>query len=290
MRADRHDQARALVVGEQDRDVLAGAGRGEDHGLLAELLDPLEARRAAVAVGVHDQLGAAAQRALGDRVEVAHDEVGQVTGLHQGVGAAVHTDQDRAVLPDVGAEGGDVLLVVVAAHHDQDVPALHGGADVGHPHAVDEQVALAADVLHGVHGEVFDLDRQARPRLGHRGLDVLGRDHLALADELLVEVDLALVDAHHVAVAHAVEDLGGGAVDERHPGVHQDLRAEVGIAPADARRDVHHDGNTARDKSLRAHPVDVDVIDDRDFPGPEALGQPLGPPIDPRHCRHPGKV
>ena len=93
-----------------------------------------------------------------------------------------------------------------------------------------------------------------------------------------------------VAVLDPLEQLGGGVVDERHPGVDDDLRAQVGIAAADAGGDVDHGRHTARDKRLRAHPVDVDMIDNRDFPGLEALGQPLGPPIDSRHCRHPGKV
>ena len=82
---------------------------------------------------------------------------------------------------------------MVATHHDEDVTPLHDGPDVGHADAVDEKVALALDVLHGVDGERLDLDGQPGPGLDHRGLDRLGRLHVALADHLVVEVDDALV-------------------------------------------------------------------------------------------------
>ena len=82
---------------------------GKTTRVAAELLDPLQAGRPAVAVGVHDQLGPAAQRLVGDRVHVADDDVRPVAGLEQRVGAAVHADQHRPVLADVGAQRREVL-------------------------------------------------------------------------------------------------------------------------------------------------------------------------------------
>ena len=64
-----------------------------------------QAGRAAVAVGVDDDLGAAAQRVVADRVHVPDDHVGPVAGLEQRVGAAVDADEHRAVVADVGAQG-----------------------------------------------------------------------------------------------------------------------------------------------------------------------------------------
>jgi hypothetical protein len=179
---------------------------------------------------------------------------------------------------------------VVPTHHDEDVTPFHHGPDVGHADSVDEEVTLAFDVFHRVRGERLDLDGQPGPRLDHRGLDGFDRLHVALADRLVVEVDDALVHPDQVAVLDPLEQLGGGVVDERHPGVDDDLRAQVGVTATDTRGDVDHACHSARDKRLRAHPVNVNVIDNRDFPRPETLGQPLGPPIDSRHCRHPGKV
>ena len=76
---------------------------GKTTGSTPSAAHPLQARGPAVAVGVHDDLGAAAQRVVGHRVHVADDEVGLVAGLDQRVGAAVDPDQDRPVLADVVA-------------------------------------------------------------------------------------------------------------------------------------------------------------------------------------------
>ncbi|GMA85347.1 hypothetical protein GCM10025868_05970 [Angustibacter aerolatus] len=75
----------ALVVGQQHRDVLAGAGGWEHDRLDAEPPHPLQARRPAVAVGVHHDLGAARERPVGHRVHVAHDHVEVQAGLEHGV-------------------------------------------------------------------------------------------------------------------------------------------------------------------------------------------------------------
>ena len=78
---------------------------GKTTGSTPERPHPLEPGRAAVAVGVHDDLGAAAQRVVGHRVHVADDEVGLVPRLDERVGAAVDADEHRLVLADVVAQG-----------------------------------------------------------------------------------------------------------------------------------------------------------------------------------------
>ena len=159
--ADHGDQARALGVGDQQRDVLAGPGSGQRDGVQAELTDPGQPGCAAVRVGVHDQLGPAAQRLVGDRVHVAEDDVGLVAGLEQRVRAAVHRDHHRLVLADVGPEGGEVLAVVVAADHDQDMPPAMSVSISGAGMPVGEQGVLAPEELQRVRRERFDL--HARP-------------------------------------------------------------------------------------------------------------------------------
>ena len=59
---------------------------------------------------------------------------------------------------------------MVAAHHDQRVPALELGRDVGHADAVEEQLALAPEVLHRVGGERLELYGEPGARVAHRGL------------------------------------------------------------------------------------------------------------------------
>ena len=90
----------------------------------APLEQVLAPGRAAVEVHVVDQLGAAAQRAVRDGVEVADDDVGLEADLEQRVGAAVDADEHRLVLAQVRLQRREVALVVVAAHDDERVPAL----------------------------------------------------------------------------------------------------------------------------------------------------------------------
>ncbi len=174
----------ALVVGEQHRDVLAGAGRGEDHRLEAELLHPLQPGRAAVAVGVDHDLGAAAQRLVGHRVHVADDQV-----RAGGRPPAARRPRRRPPISTgrysrmYGRSVGQVVLVVVAADDDQHVPAVEPGRDVGDADAVEQQLALAAQELHRVRRERLELHRQPGPGLGHRGGDGLGGLHDALGHQ-----------------------------------------------------------------------------------------------------------
>ena len=77
--------------------------------LEAQLEQALAAGRAAVGVGVDDQLGAAAQRRVAGRVHVAEDHVGLEPGLDAALGAAVDGDEQRPHVADVGAQRLQVL-------------------------------------------------------------------------------------------------------------------------------------------------------------------------------------
>ena len=165
-----------------------------------ELAHPLEAGRAAVRVGVHDHLGAAAQHVVGDRVHVADDHVGGVAGLDQRVGAAVDADQHRLVLVDVRPQDVEVVLVVVAAHHDQHVPAGDPGLHLGHADAVEQQVALLLEVVHRVRRERLELHRQALAGVGHRGGHGVGVLPDPGGDRLAAEQHGVALDADQVAL------------------------------------------------------------------------------------------
>ena len=95
--AHGHDRLGALLVGEQERGVLARAG-GLDHAERhAERLEPLATRRVAVPVGVQHELGRPApaeppaargtrerERLVRDAVHVAEDQVGRVARPRSG--------------------------------------------------------------------------------------------------------------------------------------------------------------------------------------------------------------
>ena len=95
----------------------------------AERLEVLAAGRAAVRVGVDDQLGAAAQRRLRGGVHVADDHVRLEAFLEQRVGAAVDADEHGLEVADVGPQRLDVALVVDAAHDDQRRPVAEVGVE-----------------------------------------------------------------------------------------------------------------------------------------------------------------
>ena len=117
---------RPLLVGHQHRDVLAGAGGGHERVLEAQLEQALATGRAAVGIGVDDQLGAAAQRLVAGRVHVAEDHVGLQPRLEHPVGAAVDGDDQRPHVADVGAQRLQVAAVAVAADDDQYVAVAEG--------------------------------------------------------------------------------------------------------------------------------------------------------------------
>jgi hypothetical protein len=286
---DGDDQLGALLVGQQHRDVLAGGRRREGDRLDAEVLHAGQAGGAAVGVGVHDDLGTAAQDVVAHRVHVADDHVRSVAGLDERVGTAVDPDQHRPVVPDVGPQRLQVLLVVVAADDDQHVPALDLGGHVRDADAVEQQRALALHVLHRVGGEGLQLDRQPGPRLGHRLGDRLRGLLGALGEDgAVLQQQPVAVDADRRPLLDRRQHVLADAVDERDAGVDEDLGAEVGVAARRAGRGVDHRGHPAGDQRVGAHPVDVDVVDDRDVPGAQPLGEVLGAAVQPHGAAHSG--
>ena len=111
------------LVREQHRRVLAHALGDELHVRRARSRRVARARRAPVGMHVVHELGAAVHGAVGERVEVAGDDVGLEADLEQRVGAAVDRDQHGMELADVRAQRREVVLVVVPAHDDHRVPA-----------------------------------------------------------------------------------------------------------------------------------------------------------------------
>ena len=84
---DRDDQRGAVVVSEQQREVLGVKRAGEGHRAGAEVLHALQPGRVAVAEGRHHHVGAAGQRLGRHLGGVADDEVEAVPAAEQGVRA-----------------------------------------------------------------------------------------------------------------------------------------------------------------------------------------------------------
>src|SRR5580693_7179269 len=243
-----------------------------------------------VRVSVYHELGACLQRLVGHRVHVADDQVRPVAGVEEGVRAAVHGEQHRAVLTDVGAQGPQVLAVAVAADDHEDVPVLHGGGELRQVDAVGEQVALALEELERVDGERVELGGHAGVRVldrpGHRGL---GQEH-ALGDDLVVRVvEHVLVEADGGAVGDPGQHLRADVVDDRDPRVEEEPWTQVRVPPGDRLRGVHHGGDPAGDQLVGGHAVQVGVVDDRDVTWLEPAHQDLGLEVDPGHADNAGR-
>ena len=173
--ANADDQGRPLLEGHQHRDVLAGAGGGQQGVLEAHVEQALATGGAPVRIGVDDQLRPAAQRLVAGRVHVAEDHVRLHSRLQHPVGAAVDGDDQRAHVADVGAQGLEVTAVTVAADDDQHVAVAEVGPGRRELDAAGQQIGLLAHVGDGVLGE-----------FGKRLVDPL---------ELLVALPLQLLDA-----------------------------------------------------------------------------------------------
>jgi hypothetical protein len=142
-----------------------------------------------------------------------------------------------------------------------------------------EQLGVAADVLDRIGRERLELLGKSRLGVLHRCGDGLVVLHRALGHDLLAQVESLAVEADGLAVGHAVEDISTRVVNQRDAGLHEQLRPEIGVTPADARRGVHDGGHLAPDQGLRAHPVQVGMIDNRDVAALEPLGEILGPSV-----------
>ena len=288
--ADDRDQAGAAAVGDQQRDVLAGAGGGQRHRVEAERPDPRHAGGAPVGIGVHDQLGAGLQGLVGDRVHVADDHVRPVADVHQRVRAGVDRQQHRPVLADIGPQRPQVLAVAEAADDDEHVPAVHVGRQRRHVvDAVGEQAVLSAQELQGVGGERVDLARHPGGRLVHRLVEgFLGLQH-ALGDDRVALVEDVAVEPHQGAVGDPAQHLAADVVDQRDARLEQQPGAEVGVPAGDRPGGVDDGRGTGGDQLVGRHAVQVGVVDHGDVAGREALDQNLGPQVHPGHADEAGR-
>jgi len=280
VRADRNDQLGTLVISKQHRHVLAGACRWKDHRVKAELADTVQAGRPAVPIRVHDDLRPAPESCVRDRVHVSDDEVRTMPSLEQRVGPTVDADQDGPILTDIGPQRLQVVLVVIAPNHHEGVTAVQHRGDVGNPHAIEQQLAFAPEVLHRVGRERLELDRKPCPCVGHGGSDHVVVEKAALGHDHLTHVEGASVKTGALPVPQLEHHVLADVVDQRHACVHQDLWPKVRVAPGDRRRGVDHRHRLAGEQSLSADLVEVLMVDDRNVAGLEPLGQLLGAPVN----------
>ena len=111
-----------------------------------------------------EQLGAAPQRGVGDRVHVADDHVRLVAGLDQRVGAAVDADQHRLEVADVRPHDPQVALVAGPAGDDERVPVAEARLQRREVDPLGEQAALPPSGAAACSRRTLDSDSVTRPR------------------------------------------------------------------------------------------------------------------------------
>ena len=239
-------------------------GRGHERVLEAERVEPVAAGRTALRVGVDDQLGAAAQRALARRVHVADDHVRPEALVEHRVGAAVDRHDHRPHVAHVRPQRAQVALVAGAADDDEHRAVAQLGAQRRQLQPPGQQLALLDHALDGVAGERLErgADVGAQRLVPRRELRRV--EHPPGGDEPPGAADLAVVQLDRVAVLKELEQVVVEGFDEVHAGLGEQQRAHVRIGAGGARLRVDHRRDARGYEVLAGHAVEVAVRDDRD--------------------------
>ena len=128
-----------------------------------------------------------------------------------------------------------------------------------------EQAPLVAQVAHGVVGE-FLAAPPSRGRAGRPAPSSSSSAPSVRPEASCVPFENSMRAAHRepVAVAHLVEQVGAGSVDQPDSSAHERERAGIGESARLRLRDVDDDADTGLDQLLRRDAVEVGVVDDRD--------------------------
>ena len=284
MRADGDDQLGAALVGEQHRDVLRDPRRGDRLERDAEAAQALLPGRVALAIGVDEDLGAAAERRVRDRVHVADDHVRLPALLHQRLGAAVHRDQHGPEVAHVRAHDPEVALVARAARDDERVAVAEAGAELREVDPLGQQPPFLAEVPQRVVGEVLQRLGDAALLLGERIGQLVLAERAAGREAGAVPEQARSPHGQLLAVRELVEELRAGDVDQAHAAADEEQRPRVRVAARLRRGDVDDDAHARLDELLGRDAVDVGVVDDRDVVGAEAAHELLRPLAEPRRA------
>ena len=278
LRADRDDQPGALLGGDQQRDVLARAGRGNELEVQAQLLQAAATGRAAVGVGVHDELRAAAQRRLAGRVHVADDHVRGEALLEQGLGAAVDGDDHRAHVADERPQGAQVALVADAAddherRSDRESRWRSAAARSARPAARAPRACARSCCGRSARAPrrsrcAWPPSRRTHARRSSTSPRASSSPPRSTSPTVEPTVRRRCRGGSHedrVPVGEELEQRVVGEVHEQDARFDEQLRPEVRVGAARGGAAVEHRDGARRDQLLGRDPIDVQVIDHRDL-------------------------
>ena len=228
-----------------------------------QALEALAPGRAAVGVGVDDQLGAAAQRLVAGRVHVAEDHVRLQPRLEDRVGAAVDADEQRPHVADVGAQRAQVLAVgrsprtTISTWRSRNAVAGRRELD-----AAGEQLALLADVRRSCSRRTRRAPRRsARAARESCSASSSASEHAARRERPSRCGEPRRRRPSPGRRPAAPRRAAPRARRSAAPRPARAQRAGVRIAAGRGRRDVDHRPHPGRDQVLGGDPVEVGVVD-----------------------------
>ena len=240
--------------------------------------------RMAFAVGVDEDLRAAAERLVRDRVHVADDHVRLPALLEQRLGAAVDGDEHGPEVADVRAHDPEVALVARAARDHEGVAIAEAGAERREVDPLGQQPALLAEIPQRVVREVLQSLGDAALLLGQRSGQLVLVERAARGEARAVPEEARAADGQPLTVRDLLEELAVGDVDQAHAAADEEQRPGVRIAARLRRRDVDDDAHARLDELLGGDAVDVGVVDDRDVVRAEPAHELLRPLAEPRRA------
>ncbi len=244
----------------------------------AEPLQTRLARRVTLAVGVDEDLGAAAERRVGDRVHVADDHVRLPALLHERFRPAVDGDEHRPEVADVAAHDPEVALEPRPARDDESMPVAEARLERGEVDPLREQLPLLAQVAERVVRELLQRLGDAALLLEQRAGQVMLLERTSRRNARAVAKEARAANGQPLAVGELVEQIRVVDVDQAHASANELERPRVRIAPRLRGRDVDDDADAGLDELLGRDAVDIGVVDDRDVVGmepPDELLRPL---------------
>jgi hypothetical protein len=183
-----------------------------------------------------DELSAALEGAVGDRVHVAHDHVRLVAGLDERVGAAVDAHEDGPEVADVRLDDPQVALHPRAAGDDERVPVAEAGLHLREPHALGEKLRLVAKVAQRVLGEALERLGDSAALLRELRFELALRQCAADREPGAVAEETRTADDQRLAVTYLLEKVRLAVyVDEPHAAADKLQRAGVRESAAHGR-------------------------------------------------------
>ena len=161
-----------------------------------------------------DELRAAPQRPVRDRVHVADDHLRLHPGGQQRVRPAVDADDHRLEVAHVRTHDHQVALVPRTAGDHEGMPLAKPRLHWGEVEALGKQATLLPQVLQGVLGE--DLERLGHPAplIGERLRQLFRLERAAPRHAGAVAEEACAADAQQLAVRDRVEERCAGSVDQ----------------------------------------------------------------------------